>query len=67
MTALAQKRRRVSGVRRAEWRDGWLFASPFLLGFVIFWLGPMLYSLFLTTQEWDMLGPPQSVGLGNVR
>lgn len=67
MTALAQKRRRVSGVQRAEWRDGWLFASPFLLGVIIFWLGPMLYSLFLVTQEWDMLSPPQFIGLGNIR
>jgi multiple sugar transport system permease protein len=67
VTALARKQRRVSGVQRAEWRDGWLFASPFLLGVVIFWLGPMLYSLFLVTQEWDMLTSPQFVGLGNVR
>ncbi len=53
MTVLAQKRKRISGVQRAEWRDGWLFASPFLLGVIIFWLGPMLYSLFLVAQEWD--------------
>ena len=66
MTALQQKRRGPSGVQRAEWRDGWLFALPFLLGVVIFWLGPMLYSLFLVTQEWDMLGPPRFVGLENI-
>lgn len=27
----------------------------------------MLYSLFLVTQDWDMLSPPQYVGLENIR
>ena len=67
MTAVLSKRKRASGVQRAEWRDGWLFALPFLLGVLIFWLGPMLYSLFLVTQDWDMLSPPQYVGLENIR
>jgi len=49
----------------AEWRDGWLYASPFLIGVTVFWLGPMLYSLYLVTQSWDMLSPPQFIGLGN--
>jgi multiple sugar transport system permease protein len=54
-------------VQRAEWRDGWLFASPFLLGVLVFWVGPMLYSLYLVVHEWDMLGPPEFVGLGNIQ
>lgn len=66
MTAIQQKRRGPSGVQRAEWRDGWLFAMPFLIGVVVFWLGPMLYSLFLVTQNWDMLSTPQFVGLRNI-
>lgn len=65
--AAITKRRRPSGVQLAEWRDGWLFASPFLLGVLFFWVGPMLYSLFLVTQDWDMLGAPQFIGLGNIR
>ncbi len=40
---------------------------PFILGVLLFWVGPMLYSLFLVTQEWDMIVPPQFVGLGNFR
>ncbi len=67
MTALLSKRKRPSGVQRAEWRDGWLFAMPFLLGVLIFWLGPMLYSLFLVTQDWDMLSSPRYIGLENIR
>ena len=67
MTVQTQRRRRPSGVRLAEWRDGWLFALPFLIGVIVFWLGPMLYSLFLVTQDWDMLGDPRFIGLGNIR
>jgi multiple sugar transport system permease protein len=66
-TTFQSKRRRSSGVQRAEWRDGWLFVLPFILGVLIFWVGPMLYSLFLVTQDWDMLGPPRFIGLGNIR
>jgi multiple sugar transport system permease protein len=49
-----------------EWRDGWLFAAPFLLGFFIWWLGPMLYSLYIVTQDWNLLTAPEFVGLDNV-
>ena len=65
--ATATRKRRASGVQRAEWRDGWLFALPFILGVLVFWLGPMLYSLFLVTQDWDMLQAPKFVGLGNIK
>ena len=67
MTLETKRRRRPSGVRLAEMRDGWLFALPFLIGVVVFWLGPMLYSLFLVTQDWDMIGVPSFIGLGNIR
>jgi len=65
MPTMIKRRRRPSGVQLAEWRDGWLYASPFLIGVTVFWLGPMLYSLYLVTQSWDMLSPPQFIGLGN--
>jgi multiple sugar transport system permease protein len=66
IATMTRRRRRPSGAQRTEWRDGWLFAAPFLVGVLLFWLGPMLYSLFLITQDWDMLGPPQYIGLGNL-
>lgn len=65
-TVLPGARRKVSRLKLQEWRDGWLFASPFLIGFVIWWLGPMLYSLFIVTQDWNLLSAPEFVGLANV-
>ncbi len=66
LTVMPGARRKVSRLKLQEWRDGWLFASPFLIGFVIWWLGPMLYSLFIVTQEWNLLSAPKFVGLANV-
>lgn len=57
---------KISRLKLQEWRDGWLFASPFLIGFLVWWLGPMLYSLFIVTQEWNLLSPPKFVGLANL-
>jgi len=57
---------RVSRLQLSEWRDGWLFASPFLVGFLLWWLGPMLYSLYLVTQDWNLLSAPRFVGLANL-
>jgi multiple sugar transport system permease protein len=40
---------------------------PFILGVLIFWFGPMLYSMYLVVNEWSMLTPPTFVGLDNFR
>lgn len=58
---------RRAGLLRVERRDGWLFASPFLLGVLLFWFGPMLYSVYLILNDWNMIIPPKFVGLGNLR
>lgn len=60
------RRRRRSGLLRGERRDGWLLASPFILGLLLFWAGPMLYSIYLVTQDWNMLRPPNFIGFGNL-
>jgi multiple sugar transport system permease protein len=44
---------------------GWLFASPWILGFLLWTLIPMLASLALSFTEWDLLSAPAWVGLRN--
>jgi multiple sugar transport system permease protein len=46
-------------------RDGWLFASPFIIGFFIWTLGPMIASLALAFTEWDLILPAEYVGFKN--
>lgn len=59
--ALASRR----GVLWRENLEGWLLASPWILGFVIFTAGPMLVSVFLAFSQWDLVSPPKLAGLGN--
>ncbi|MEV6284850.1 sugar ABC transporter permease [Kribbella sp. NPDC051770] len=43
----------------------WLFISPWLIGFLIFTVGPMLSSIFVSLTSWDLITPPKFVGLAN--
>lgn len=55
------------GYSRWENLEGYLFISPWLIGFFIFTLGPMLFSLYLSFTRYDPRGlaPPRWVGLDN--
>ena len=58
--------RRLS-VRGREELEGWLFAMPWILGFLIFTLGPMVASLFLSFTKYNISQPPEWIGLDNFR
>ncbi len=46
-------------------RHAYLFIAPFFILFLIFGAFPLVWSLFLTFQEWDGLRPMKHVGLRN--
>jgi len=46
---------------------GYLWISPWLLGFVIWTLGPMLASLVLSFADYAIIAPPEFLGLTNYR
>ena len=52
--------------RLREWLNGYLFAGPFLLGFFAFIAFPMLFSIWLMFQRWDLLGEPVFIGTRNI-
>jgi multiple sugar transport system permease protein len=43
----------------------YLCISPWLIGFVLFYLGPILASFYFSLTEWDLLTSPQFVGMDN--
>lgn len=47
--------------------EGWAFASPWIVGFVLFTVGPMLASAVMSFMKWDLLSSPSFIGLGNYR
>lgn len=45
--------------------NGWLFALPWLLGLVLFTLGPMLFSLYAGFTRYNITTTPDWIGLEN--
>jgi multiple sugar transport system permease protein len=69
MASIAAERTPRRGPSRRtvrEWIDGYLFASPFLIGFLVFIAFPMVYSVYLVFHEWNLLAPPRFVGFANI-
>jgi len=55
----------LSAARRREALAGYLFISPWLIGFVVFFAGPIIASLLLSFTRWNIVSAPQWVGLDN--
>lgn len=54
-----------SRLRTREMLWGYLFALPWLLGLLVFVVGPMLASLVLSFTKYDVITPPTPIGLTN--
>lgn len=57
-----------SGRSRRWWRiliAGYLFVLPWILGFLIFTAGPMLASIVMSFMKWEVITPPEFVGVQN--
>jgi multiple sugar transport system permease protein len=50
---------------RREAIEGFLYISPWIVGFLVFTLGPMVASLALSFTRYNILKPPTFVGLEN--
>ena len=64
--ALVISRGTFQRLRTREWLNGYFFAAPFLLGFFVFVAFPMLFSIWLMFQQWDLLSDARFVGLSNI-
>ncbi len=43
----------------------WLFISPWILGFLFFTLGPLIFSLVMSLHDWPVVGERTFIGFGN--
>ncbi len=55
----------MTAFRRVEALWGFAFVLPAVLGLVIFQLGPVLASLYLSFTSYDIVSPPKWIGLAN--
>ena len=62
---IASPKQRYSKSRRRENVYGYLFMLPWLIGFFGLFLGPGLASLGFSFTKYDVLSPPQFIGLSN--
>jgi multiple sugar transport system permease protein len=69
----------VAGSRRWRWLStdrltpaqrrnvtGYIFISPFILGFILWFLIPALIALYLAVHSWNLMSAPRFVGLDNI-
>lgn len=62
---LTGSHRRERALARREALAFYLTISPWLIGFLVFVLGPMIASLAISFTRWDLLSPAKFVGLRN--
>lgn len=58
---------RMSRLRRQEAINGYLFVAPWLIGFLAFVAGPMIWSLYASFTNYDVTSHMDWVGLDNYR
>lgn len=61
----ARQARARRGRRRRDNLAGYLFIAPAFVHLLVFVVGLMVASLVISTWRWDLLSPPESVGLDN--
>jgi multiple sugar transport system permease protein len=57
--------RRGPSLSQRKALQGYLYISPFLLGFLLFVLGPALASAYFSFTQYQILSPPRLAGLAN--
>jgi multiple sugar transport system permease protein len=65
MGILSRSAKQFSPSRRREAWSFYLMISPWLVGFLLLTVGPMLYSLYISFTRWDLLSDPVWIGLDN--
>lgn len=53
----------MRGRRHTLWF--WIMAAPAVAGFLLLNLGPMIWSAWLSLTKYDVVNPPEYIGLGN--
>ncbi len=60
-----KRRRWFQTLRGKEAISFYLFILPWVIGFLVFTVGPIIVSFFLSFMEYDIILPPKFVGLAN--
>ena len=58
-------RRQMTSRERRSLVQGLLFVSPWLIGFLLFTVYPLVYSFYVSLTRFDLISPPRFIGLAN--
>jgi multiple sugar transport system permease protein len=57
----------ITGIVKGEARAGFLFALPAIVGFIVFYAGPMIASLVLSFTDYAIVNEIEFIGLQNYK
>lgn len=57
----------MSPLQRKDAMWGYISIAPWLIGFLVFTAGPMIFSAYLVFTSWELITPPRWIGLANFR
>ncbi|MBN2446127.1 MAG: extracellular solute-binding protein, partial [Phycisphaerae bacterium] len=65
LAIVQERRRRALGLQRRGWLEGYIAASPWLIGFIVFGAGPILFSAVISLCHYEVLTPARFIGFDN--
>ena len=57
--------RKMTAIVKREATEGYMCILPWLIGFFTFTFGPMLFSIYISMCDWDIINAPSFIGLAN--
>src|SRR5690348_2699418 len=63
--AAPARRGKLGKMARREEREFYLFISPWIIGFLVFSIGPVIASFVVSFSDWSLLAPPNWIGTKN--
>ena len=60
---ILNKKKKISAMTKSFY----LFILPWMFGFLIFTLGPMIYSFIMSFFDWELVSDPVFIGMGNYK
>ena len=65
MGKIMVKRGRGVNYRKEEKKWALFFVAPYLIGLLVFWLGPVISSFLISFTDWELVGSPVWIGFQN--
>ncbi|GAB2539944.1 carbohydrate ABC transporter permease [Gracilibacillus alcaliphilus] len=62
---LTIKQRKRFSQKTNEYKSGYLFISPFFILFGVFGVFPLVFTLYISFHQWDILGTTEFIGMTN--